>query len=141
MRAASYLLIWIPVAILGCVASFSVLSLSNALDLRYLPNWIVLAMNIVPAFLCGVGCYYVAARRERVRDGLSAPPTKHFLRSMPLYLISGLLIIYIWAERSDKSFGLWAQLVAWPLAATLGGIVGDLMVGGKLPRSQPASAA
>jgi hypothetical protein len=141
VRAAAYLLIWIPVAVLGGVASFSVLSLSNALDLRYLPNWIVLAMNLVPAFLCGVGCYYVAARLERVREGSSAAPTKHFLRSLPLYLISGLLIAYIWSERSDKSFGLWAQLVVWPLAATLGGILGDLLAGGKVVGSQPARAA
>lgn len=141
MRTVAYLLIWVPVAILGCVASFSVLSLSNALDLRYLPYWIVMAMNLVPAFVCGVGCYYLAGRPERASQRSSANPAGHFLRAAPLYLIIALLIAFIVANNSDKSFGLVAQLFIWPLFATLGGIVGDLLVGVQVGRARRAAAA
>jgi uncharacterized integral membrane protein len=57
-----------------------------------------------------------------------------------LYLISGLLIAFIVANNSDKSFGLVAQLVVWPLSATLGGIVGDLLVGVQIRRARRGAA-
>jgi hypothetical protein len=127
MQAAWYLMVWIPVAVLGCFASFGTLTLANALDLRYLPNWIALGLNIVPAFGCGAGCYYLLGRRTRVREGWSQPPFGHLRRVAPLYVIGGLLAAYIISTWSNRGFGLVAQLFVWPFAATLGGILGDLL--------------
>jgi hypothetical protein len=140
VRALSYLLIWIPAAMLGSVASFSVLSLSNTLDLRYLPYWVELAMNFVPAFVSGVGCYYFAARLWRPEHGSSATSAGHFLRAVPLYLIGAFLIALLWSSRLERDIGLWAQFAIWPLAATLGGVVGDLLGGGGRPGSRRTGA-
>jgi hypothetical protein len=129
MRAASYLFIWLPVVILGCLASFVTISLANALNLRYLPIWVVMLLNLVPAFSCGVWCYYRDARRARSRADLAAPSPGHFGRAAPLYIISGVLVAYIVANNGDREFGLVAQFVVWPLMVTVGGILGDALVG------------
>lgn len=129
MRAASYALIWLPVAILGCLVTLLTISLVNALNLKYLPDWVGLALNLVPGFGVGVWSYYSFARRQQRRTAVTVPPAGHLRRAAPLYVISGFLGAVIVANYRDPGFGLVAQLFVWPLMVTLGGILGDRLAG------------
>jgi len=129
VRAAYYAMIWLPVAILGCLVTLLAISLVNALNMKYLPDWVGLALNLVPGFGVGVWSYHRFARRQQRRTTITAPPTGHLRRAAPLYVITGLLGAVIAANYSDPGFGLVAQLFVWPLMVTLGGILGDAVVG------------
>lgn len=125
MRTVVRALIWFPVAVLGGLASLGVLLLATAADLRNLPLWIAWALNTLPAFGCGVVCYYRIGRRDRARDESVNRKWRHLGRMWPLYLIGLLLILSIWRGSSLSDFGLVEQLFVWPLATTAGDIGGD----------------
>jgi hypothetical protein len=122
-------MIWLPVAMLGCLVTLLTISLVNALNMKYLPDWVIWALNLVPAFGVGVWGYGSFARRQTRREAATAPTTGHLGRAAPLYVISGLLGAVIAANYRDPGFGLVAQLVVWPLMVTLGGILGDRLAG------------
>ena len=62
--ALVYTCVWPVVAIVACVASFSVLALANALELPYAPYAIVMTLNVAPAFVCGLVVYRILSRRN-----------------------------------------------------------------------------
>lgn len=129
MRAASYALIWLPVAILGCLVTLLTILLVNALNMKYLPDWVIWALNLVPASGVGLWSYYSFARRQQRQVVITESPTGHLRRAAPLYVISGLLGAVIAANYRDPGFGLVAQLFVWPLMVALGGILGDVLAG------------
>lgn len=124
-----YLLIWFPVAFLGGLLTVMVLALATYLELKGLPDGIVWLLNVVPAFIWGVWCYFRAGTHARVRATRASPRPGHLRRAMSLYLIAAALAIVIAANWSDPGFGLAAQLFVWPLMVTVGGILGDALAG------------
>jgi hypothetical protein len=126
-------MIWLPVAMLGCLASLLAISVVNVLNWKTFPDWIGVVVNLVPAFICGVWCYYRFARRQERRSAVAGRTIGHLARAAPLYAISVMLGAVIVANYSEPGFGLVAQLFVWPLMATVGGILGVALAGVRPP--------
>ena len=124
--ALVYTCVWPVVAIVACVASFSVLALANALELRYASYAIVMTLNVAPAFVCGLVVYRILSRRNGATGARGNAISSRLIRVSPLGAIAVLLQSFIVKSNSDPAFGLVAQLVVWPLAATIGGIAGEI---------------
>lgn len=130
--AGFYLIAFLPVAMLAIAFSFAALALASLLLPRFTPEWLGVVLNVLPAAAAGLIAYSVLAHRRAIRGRW----THHIVRTSPLYLLAfvlGALTAYGFAHPSS-GFGLVGQLVVWPLAAAIGGMLGDAAVAVRGPR-------
>ena len=120
--AVAYLWLLLPICALAIVASLATILALNALPMRDGPLWLGIAVNVVPAAAVGFFCYRWAARYWR---GRTSGVSRHWVRTVPLYVLATVLWTLIAASWREPGFGLLAQLVVWPGLAMLAGILGD----------------
>ena len=89
------------------------------------PVELILAMNIVPAFIAGWLFYTPFASHVTQLNRQQAASWRHFRRCFGLYLSALLLSLLIAAGARSPGFWLIGQIFLWPLCAVLGGIGAD----------------
>jgi hypothetical protein len=89
------------------------------------PVGLIMAMNIIPAFVAGWLFFTPFARRITQVNRQRAPSWRHFRRCSGLYLSALLLGISIVAWGRSPGFWLVGQLFLWSFFAVLGGIGAD----------------
>lgn len=126
LSALLYLLLWPLVAFAGFVGTGIIIVVADEYGVRGVPGWVPIALNLVPALGAGVLVFYPIA----VRQGPPAQPRHsllvHLVRMAPYYAIAFLLMRYTLAHWEKRDFGLYAQLIILPLAATMGAIGADI---------------
>lgn len=94
---------------------------------RRLPDWTILAINILPPMTAGVLISLASLWFAR-RQGWYEPTLRaHAMRLALTYALSIAIIALIIANWSNSDFGLWGQLIEWPLAALIGLALVDLV--------------
>ena len=122
-RALLNTLLLVPAMVLSIVFSLLAIEAANRVIPPFASFWFALALNALPAILAGVVVYGIAARLRRTET-----PSRHVIRSAPLYCATLALVILIALEWHRPGFGLVAQLFVWPLGAPLGGIAADALI-------------
>jgi hypothetical protein len=89
------------------------------------PYGLIMAMNIIPAFMAGWLFYTPFASHVTQLNRQQAASWRHFRRCFGLYLSALLLGLPIVAWARSPGFWLIGQLFLWPLCAVLGGIAAD----------------
>jgi hypothetical protein len=136
--AALYLVAFVPVAILSIVVSYASIGLANAVLPRFGPVWVGVLLNLLPQVATGGAVYAAIAGLRRPAPGVAS---RHLVRAAPLYVIGVVLAVLVALGWRDPGFGLVAQLVVWPLAAVIGGIVADAVVTRRWGRAGVATLA
>jgi hypothetical protein len=137
--AGLYLAAFLPVAMLAIIVAYVSLGVANAVLPRFSAAWSGLLLNVLPAAATGAVGYRALARWRTAGGGWQ----DHVIRASPLYLLTVALgaLMVIGFRNPRSGFGLVAQLVVWPLAAALGGVVGDAaVVTGRSHTSVPETA-
>ena len=101
-------------------------------------EWVGYVLNDVAPALAGVACAGIlAALLIRARNYV--PTIRGFLRrTMPWYLLAGAIEILVIQGRANSDFGLWSQIITWPLAALLAGLATDAVVTWRRSVAAPA---
>jgi hypothetical protein len=137
--AGLYLAVFLPVAVLAIIVAYVSLGVAGAVLPRFSAAWLGLLLNILPAAATGALAYRALARWRTVGGGWH----NHVVRASPLYLLTVALgaLMVIGFRNPRSGFGLVAQLVVWPLAAAIGGVVSDAaVVTGRSESSVPEAA-
>jgi hypothetical protein len=93
---------------------------------RDLPTWSVFALNYLPPFLAGTLTAGLVVSVVRRWGAYVATLPAHVRRNGLAYAICIAIAVLIVMNRSNGDYGLWRQLVEWPLAAILGLMSADL---------------
>jgi hypothetical protein len=93
-------------------------------------------LNFIPSAVAGGAVYGALARWRRPTPSVTTAGSRHVVRTAPLYALAITLAIVLWDgfHNPRSGFGLVAQLVVWPLAAVVGGIIADAVVLGRWRR-------
>jgi hypothetical protein len=91
-------ILWLPICLLGMVATFAALMLAGLVGGRWVPEWLGFALNLLPSFAVGVGCYAWLHRRAR-------PGMMHLALVAPLYLVGALLGAILIATGPSRDSG------------------------------------
>jgi hypothetical protein len=119
----AYLLLLPPVVLGAALASTAVLE-----PLRRASGAVIWAANVLPGFTVGAISYTLLAR-WLVRAGALRPTLGgHIGRALSLYACVGLGAFWLARGWHTPDFGLWAQLVLWPVVAALGGLTADAII-------------
>jgi hypothetical protein len=81
--------------------------------------------------------FAILRRRGQYTPALRA----HFTRSSLWYGLVGLILWVNYLQRGISDFGLWSQLINWPLAGLLAGLAFDLLATAFLPFLDPPHPA
>ena len=88
-------------------------------------DWIGFAVNDAAPALAGAGCsLLLIAILVRVRL-FHATARGFAVRTMPWWLLAAAIEAMVVYQRGNADFGLWSQVITWPLAALLGGLATD----------------
>jgi len=127
--AASYLLAY---------AAFSVYAVLPYAMQR--ASWMVIVLNVIVPLLAGgisgSAAIYVLSRRNQLNPTLRA----HLFRAAPWYLLSCLLFLIVVRNEGVEDFGLWGQIVIWPLYSTIGALFADLALSWRSSRKNVSRA-
>jgi hypothetical protein len=127
-----------PVAAIAAIFSqYLAISVLNQLPRDWLSEWVGWPINVIPSAAAGFLVYQSPARRAIARG--RAAVEAYLLRTAPLYVGIILLAVWISLGMREPGFGLVAQLLLWPLAAFLGGLLADF-VAGRRASASPAAA-
>jgi hypothetical protein len=101
-------------------------------------EWIGYVLNDVAPALAGVVCAVLLAALL-VRASRFVATTRGFLvRTMPWYLLAAAIAVLVVQGQASPDFGLWSQIITWPLAALLAGLATDALVTWRRSSSAPA---
>ena len=90
-------------------------------------DWIGYALNDLAPGLAGVGCALVLlAILARLRR-FSVTVLGFLWRTAPWWLLAAAIQAVVLRERSNPDFGLWSQVITWPLAALVAGLATDAL--------------
>ncbi len=101
---------------------------SEKLPWKRLPDWVILAINVAPPLAGGALASWVAARLASSRGWFRATLDGHAERMLIAYALSLLISVTIISNWRNGEFGLWRQLIEWPLMALIGLIVVDAIL-------------
>ena len=101
-------------------------------------EWVGYVLNDVAPALAGVACAGLLAAML-MRASKYVPTVRGFLlRTMPWYLLAAAIEVLVIQGRADSDFGLWSQIITWPLAALLAALATDALVSWRRSSSAPA---
>lgn len=84
-----------------------------------MPDWSIFALNVVPPVVAGAVIAVLAAWLARRLGCYQATFRGHLGRLALAYLVSVLIVGIIIDNRGKSDFGLWSQVIEWPLAGLL----------------------
>ena len=91
-------------------------------------DWIGYVLNDVAPGLAGVGCTLVLLAILSRLGRLSATLRGFWFRTASWWLLAMALQLIVLRERSNPDFGLWSQVITWPLAALAAGLATDALI-------------
>jgi len=94
---------------------------------KRMPDWTILAINVIPPMTAGVLTSLGAVWFARRRGWFTPTMRAHVMRLAFTYALSIAIVALIVANWSNSDFGLWAQVIEWPLAALIGLALVDLL--------------
>ena len=101
-------------------------------------EWVGYVLNDVAPALAGVACAAVLAVLL-IRASRYVPTIRGFLlRTMPWYLLAAAIEVLVIQGQANPDFGLWSQIITWPLAALLAGLATDALVTWRRSSAAPA---
>ena len=121
----TYGLTLIPLAIAAMALEGLVIAAVNAMPRESVPDWVTWPLNTIPAFGLGLVVYQVLGRRLQQRSPGRWHGRAYVHDTWPLYLVAVLGIGYMASQRGNTDFWLFGQLILWPTAVAVGGLVGD----------------
>lgn len=89
-------------------------------------RWMGVVLNVIVPVLAGLLSGAVALRILSARGQLRTTLRDHFFRTAPWYLLICLLVWVIVRNAGIRDFGLWSQIITWPLYSTIGALVVDI---------------
>ena len=90
-------------------------------------DWTGVVLNEVAPGLAGVSCA-VLLIALLVRWQVFSPTLRGFLvRTLPWLCLAAAIEVVVLKNRGNSDFGLWSQVITWPLAALLGGLATDAL--------------
>jgi hypothetical protein len=102
--------------------------------------WIGVVLNVMVPLLAGVisgaVAIYVLSRRDQFKPTLR----EHLFRAAPWYLLSCLLVLIVVRNEGIKDFGLWSQIITWPLYSTIGALFADIVLSWRSSRMKVSRA-
>ncbi len=125
VKAGVYFALWIPAAVLAIVLEGVAIGAFNATGIRGAPSFVILWLNLAPAWLTALALYVPLALWVNDARGFGGW-RGHFYRGAMLYLITIAAGILLVVESSNPDFWLYGQLILWPGVVAAGGIVADL---------------
>jgi hypothetical protein len=91
-------------------------------------DWIGVILNDVAPGSAGVICAGTLAMLL-ARRGTFSPTLPGFVwRTLPWLILAGVILLIVNYESANSDFGLWSQVITWPLAALLAGLVTDAIM-------------
>jgi hypothetical protein len=139
--ALTYAICWPGAVISGMVGSTAILALTDAANVRATSEWGAMAFYVMPALIVGASFYFWLSCTDAARPAPGVTLRSHWVRALPLYLLAGILGGVVQRRLSDTDFGLYGQLLIWPLSSTLGGVLGDAAAVMMASRAQSRQAA
>ena len=102
--------------------------------------WIGFLLNVIVPLLAGVISGAVAIYVLSRRGLLEATVREHLFRAAPWYLLSCLLVLIVVRNEGIKDFGLWSQVITWPLYSTVGALIADIVLSWRSSRIRVSRA-
>ena len=91
-------------------------------------DWIGVVLNDVAPGSAGVICVPLLVDMLARRSAFAATLAGFVTRTAPWITVASFILLIVWRERANSDFGLWSQIITWPLAALVAGIVTDALV-------------
>ncbi len=111
----------VPIAIgLAFYLTYAAFDATEGLPWQRMPRWTILALNFLPPVVAGAATSGVLAWWARRRGWYVATVRDHFKRLALGYLLSASIVGLIVSNQRSSDYGLWSQLIEWPLAALIG---------------------
>lgn len=91
-------------------------------------GWWTHGLNLVPPFFAGAAIGLILARVLARRGEFGGTFRRHLSRTISWYLLAVGLGYVVYRNRDNADFGLWAQIVVWPLAGAVGALLTDVLL-------------
>ena len=95
---------------------------------RRMPDWTVVALNVVPPMVAGAAVAVLVASLARRLGCYQATVRGHLGRLALVYLLAVVIVGIIVDNQGNSDFGLWSQIIEWPLAGLLALAAVDLII-------------
>jgi len=102
--------------------------------------WMGVVLNVIAPVLAGLLSGAVAIRVLSSRNQLKPTIRDHFFRAAPWYLLTCLLVWVIVRNMGIKDFGLWSQIITWPLFSTIAALVVDIVLSWRISRMRASGS-
>jgi hypothetical protein len=99
-------------------------------------EWWVWALNVFAPALGGALVVAVLIAWESRRARYTCTWQGHLARTTSWYVAAGVLYWIVWMDRGISDFGLWGQIIEWPLAGLLAAIATDVLASAWGARTQ-----
>jgi len=130
----AWLVVIVASAFLFAFAAFSISS-SLPIEIRR-ASWMRVALNVITPVLAGLLAGTLAVHILSVRCQLNPTLRAHFFRAAPWYLLICLLLSVSVRNKGVADFGLWSQIVIWPLYSTIGALIADIVLSWRISRTK-----
>jgi hypothetical protein len=87
-----------------------------------------LVLNDVAPASAGIVCAAVLVTLLARRDAFALTLRGFVVRTVPWMLFAGAILLIVWHEGANSDFGLWSQVITWPLVALIAGLLTDALV-------------
>ena len=102
-------------------------------------GWTGPVLNEVAPCLVGVACAILLVQLLVRRDQFLPTSRGHMHRSASWYLFAVWVLGIIYRNHGNVDFGLWSQIVTWPLAGTIGALITDALLTWRASRVKATS--
>ncbi len=137
---ATYFLALLPLVIASHVAATVAFALYDRLPAAVQTSfWLNYFLNGIAPGAAGVFCALALIALLTRWHVFRASWRGFALRTLPWFLVTSAIAYVVWQERTNGDFGLWGQLITWPLAALLAGVLTDAIVTWRRASGSPAA--
>ena len=97
-------------------------------------HWMGVVLNLIVPVLAGLLSGAVAIWVLSTRGQFRPTLRDHFFRAAPWYLLICLLVWVVVRNAGIRDFGLWSQIITWPLNSAIGALVIDIVWSWRISR-------